>query len=435
MGRKGTTVNFTHARVSNFGCPDGTAEAVLWDSGAAGLGLRARAAGSKTYVFVGRVHGRQFRMTIGSADTWDIQEARAEARRLAVLVDQGVDPREERRARDSEAAQLASRAAAGTVTVGEAWQAYIEDRSGSWSKVHVHDHHQVMTPPGRSSGNSKRGTRAGVLYAIQNAPLSDLTADRLGDWLEAETKLRPTLAARGYRMLRAFLNWCDDHPDYGQVVDAHALLTKRVRRSVPQTRAKADCLQREQLGPWFGAIETLNRMHRSYLQCLLLTGARPNELARLRWADVDFRWAVVTLRDKSEGERRIPLTPHVAGLLQELPRYRRSDDDRPIPWVFASPRTESGRMGEANHAHSRALRDAGLPHLTLHGLRRSFGTLSEWVECPVGVVAQIQGHKPSATAEKHYRVRPLDLLRKWHTSIEAWILEQAANGSDDNVSG
>ena len=43
----------------------------------------------------------------------------------------------------------------------------------------------------------------------------------------------------------------------------------------------------------------------------------------------------------------------------------------------------------------------------------------------MGVVAQIQGHKPSATAEKHYRVRPLDLLRMWHTRIEAWILEQA----------
>ena len=63
--------------------------------------------------------------------------------------------------------------------------------------------------------------------------------------------------------------------------------------------------------------------------------------------------------------------------------------------------------------------------MTLHGLRRSFGTLSEWVECPVGVVAQIQGHKPSAIAEKHYRVRPLDLLRLWHQRIEDWILTEA----------
>ncbi len=41
------------------------------------------------------------------------------------------------------------------------------------------------------------------------------------------------------------------------------------------------------------------------------------------------------------------------------------------------------------------------------------------------MVAQIQGHKPRATAEKHYTVRPLELLALHHERIEAWILEQA----------
>ena len=63
--------------------------------------------------------------------------------------------------------------------------------------------------------------------------------------------------------------------------------------------------------------------------------------------------------------------------------------------------------------------------LTLHGLRRSFSSLTEWLETPAGVVAQIQGHQPSATSEKHYKVRPLELLRVHHEKIEAWILEQA----------
>jgi len=35
------------------------------------------------------------------------------------------------------------------------------------------------------------------------------------------------------------------------------------------------------------------------------------------------------------------------------------------------------------------------------------------------------GHKPSAIAEKHYRARPLDLLRMWHAKIEGNILEAA----------
>ena len=55
----------------------------------------------------------------------------------------------------------------------------------------------------------------------------------------------------------------------------------------------------------------------------------------------------------------------------------------------------------------------------------AFKSLTEWLEIPAGVVAQLMGHKPSATAEKHYTVRPLDLLRVHHEKIEAWILEQA----------
>jgi integrase len=75
--------------------------------------------------------------------------------------------------------------------------------------------------------------------------------------------------------------------------------------------------------------------------------------------------------------------------------------------------------------HNEASAVAGIEGLTLHGLRRSFKSLTEWLEIPAGVVAQIMGHKPSATAEKHYTVRPLDLLRVHHEKIEAWILEQA----------
>jgi integrase len=63
--------------------------------------------------------------------------------------------------------------------------------------------------------------------------------------------------------------------------------------------------------------------------------------------------------------------------------------------------------------------------MTLHGLRRSFATLSEWVETPGGISAQIMGHKPQGVREQNYIRRPLDLLRKWHIKIEEWILNEA----------
>ncbi|MBV2264593.1 MAG: tyrosine-type recombinase/integrase, partial [Thauera sp.] len=206
---------------------------------------------------------------------------------------------------------------------------------------------------------------------------------------------------------------------------------------------KDDCLQREMLRPWFEQVRQLSSATTAaYLQMVLLTGARSNELTGLRWDDVDFRWATLRIGDKVSDARTIPLTPYVAGLLRDLKarndtpptEFRilhgqriRNDLDawEPSPWVFSSPTAASGRLQEPRIAHNRALRDAGLPNITIHGLRRSFGSLSEWCEVPAGIVAQIQGHKPSATAEKHYRVRPIDLLRQWHTKIEAWILSEA----------
>ncbi len=84
---------------------------------------------------------------------------------------------------------------------------------------------------------------------------------------------------------------------------------------------------------------------------------------------------------KIEGERAVQLTAYVCHLLQSLPRRNE--------WLFSSPTSAS---------------------------------LTEWLETPSGVVAQIQCHKPSATAEQHYKLRPLDLLRVHHDRIEAWSL-------------
>jgi len=41
----------------------------------------------------------------------------------------------------------------------------------------------------------------------------------------------------------------------------------------------------------------------------------------------------------------------------------------------------------------------------------------------VGVIAQIQEYKPSATAEKNYTRRPIDMLHMHHAELGAWILE------------
>jgi integrase len=86
----------------------------------------------------------------------------------------------------------------------------------------------------------------------------------------------------------------------------------------------------------------------------------------------------------------------------------------------------SGRLVDPSIAHRQACAAAGLEGLTLHGLRRSFASLCEWLDIPGGVSAQIQGHAPQGVREQNYIRRPLDLLRVHHEKIEAWILNEAS---------
>lgn len=408
----------TAGRIRDFKCGAGVKQAFLWDSDVRQLAVRATAGGSKSFVFQTRQGARSLRLTIGSVETWAIDAARAEARRLQQRVDCGIDPRQERAEQLALTEAKAAAAKRRRTTVGEAWTEYLEDRRPHWSDAHYRDHVRRAQAPGQAYKRGPGETTAGPLYPLMRLPLADLNAAALAQWVQTETAGRATATAQSFRLLRAFLRWVAGRPEVGQLSgDIDDLLPRRVRQEVAPVRARADCLQREQLAPWFAAVRQAEPITSAYLQTLLLTGARPGEPRALRWIDISFQWRFMTIRDKMEGDRTVPLTPHVAALLAALPRRNE--------FVFTSKRAGSGHLEGGAGAHNRALIAAGLPPMTLHGLRRSFGTLSEWCEVPVGVTAQLMGHKPSALAEKHYRRRPLDLLRLWHVRIEGWILEQA----------
>lgn len=425
--------NFTAGRVASFKCEAGKNQSIFWDGKTPGLGLRVTAAGAKSYIFETRLNGKTLRITIGDVRTWAIDAAQEEATSLKAMTDRGDDPRQVKAEKmaATEAKRVVARNAEAPAMV--AWQAYIAARQAKWSASHSRDHATVSKAGGEPRTRGKRKgesdkTQPGALLPLLALPLAQIDADRVRAWLKDEALTRPTHARLAFGLLRAFLNWCADRPEYRAHTHADACASRLSRDELPKKAAKDDCLQREQLPLWFEHVRKLgNPVHSAYLQALLLTGARREELAGLQWADVDFQWKSLTIRDKVEGTRTIPLTPFVASLLNALPRrtMERNGETVSNPWVFSSPTAASGRLMEPRIGHNKALTAAGLPALSLHGLRRSFGTLAEWVEVPAGVVAQIMGHKPSATAEKHYRRRPLDLLRMWHVKIEAWILAEA----------
>ncbi len=395
------------------------AQAFLRDSKAPGLRVRVTNTGAKSFVFEAKLNRQTIRRTIGDVRAWTIEAARQEANRLRVTLDSGTDPREVERQQQAE--QTASKAAAAmqAVTVGEVWTVYLEARKPHWGERHYADHLKLSAAGGEPFKRGTGTTQAGPLASLLALPLRDLTASVIEAWAAREAQTRPTSARLCWRLLKGFLGWCEEQSAYAELMPPkNQAKTKKTRESLGRPGVKSDVLQRGQLAVWFTAVNKIgNPTISAYLQTLLLTGARPGEVMTLRWDDINTQWKGIQIRDKVEGTREIPLTPYVWHLLATLPRRNE--------WIFSSPTSASGYLTEPTHPHTRACKTAGIDGLTLHGLRRSFKSLTEWLEIPAGVVAQLMGHKPSATAEKHYTVRPLELLALHHEKIEAWILEQA----------
>lgn len=443
-------VKFTAGRVAGHECEAGKSQSFLWSIDAPGLGLRAASSGGKSYIFQAKLQRQAIRITIGDPKTWSIAEAETEARRLKILIDGGQDPRQVKAdglaagqaARDARAAESAAKQAQQfreSVTLGDVWPVYVADRSPQWSVLHSRDHMRIMQAGGEPRKRSPKLTEAGPLASLAGVRLVDLTMERIEAWAKVEATKRPTRARLALRLLKACLFWCAAHKDYAGICNANAAQSKKARESLGKPKKKDDVLQREQLPAWFAAVRQIgNPVISAYLQALLLTGGRREELAALKWDDVDFQWNSLKLHDKIEKFRMVPLTPYVAALLKDLKRQndtpptvralRRLDTKgqewKPSKWVFSSPTAASGRLMEPSIAHRKACAVAGLD-VSLHGLRRSFATLSEWTETPAGIAAQIQGHAPQGVREQNYIRRPLDLLRMWHVKIESWILEQA----------
>lgn len=422
----GKRENFTAGRVAEFACPPGKQQAIYWDGKQPGLGLRVTANNARAYVFEAWSQGRTVRVTIGTPAAWTLDAARKEAARLKVLVDGGTNPAEQRREQEqAKAAAIAQQQAQRqreSLTVGDAWAAYVEERRPHWSALHLRDNLRMVQAagvPSKRRGEVGKPCSAAPLAEFMPLPLAKLDAATIEAWAAREGQTRPASARLAWRLLGVFLTWCAEQPQYAGIVQTpNPAKTRRTREALGKPGKKSDVLTREQLPAWFAHVRQIqNPVIACALQVMLLTGARPGEVLSLRWEDVGTQWRSIVIRDKVEGERMIPLTPYVAHLLALLPRRN--------AWVFSSPSSASGRIATPNTPHARACAAAGIEGLTLHGLRRSFSTLTEWLEIPAGVVAQIMGHKPSATAERHYKVRPLDLLRVHHERIEAWILEQA----------
>lgn len=443
--------NLTVGVIERLMCPPGRAQAFLRDAEGNGLRVRVTPNGSKSFVFEQSLNNKTIRRTIGGVSAWSIEGARAEAKRLSVMLDAGTDPRElerQRRAAEAEAAQVAAakkeserlataskQAAekAESLTVAEVWPRYMAEgkpkRRAAWKPRYVLDLNKAASLGGEPKKRGKGTTRPGPLAALMPLALKSIDQDVIAEWFAAEAKAGQAQAVRAVAMFSGFLRWCSTKKDLRALVVRDAARASELGDVLPpKPDARKDAIEQAQLPGWFKGTDKLrSRPAAAYLQALVLTGARREELAGLRWVDVDFQWNKLTLADKVDATRVIPLTPYMAWLLAGLPRATLGKGPKkgePNPYVFSSNMSTSGRLAEPRAPHADVLADAGIPHVSIHGLRRTFSLMGEAAGAPAGAIAQVMGHKPSAVAEG-YRPRSIDALRPYLAQIERFILNTA----------
>ena len=428
-----TTLKFTRANLKGLICREGTKQTLYWDAEEKGLGLRVTK-GKKVFIYEQRLHGKTIRISYKNEQDLDL--ARKWATEQRAEFNDGNDPREILKEKgilgEKRKAQAKAQADREKIFVKQAWDDYIEyqkDRmplkglakGKKWGERHLTDHLNMVQPAGLPHKRGKKVSVQGVLYPLLELKLAEVTPATLKDWLNEERKSRPTNARQGFEKFRTFWNWCAKDALYKAIVNPVVVADDSLLAIIPSRNSKkdGDVLRKNNIADWFSAVQKIsNKIISAYLQCLLVTGARRGELIALKWSDVDFKAKTVWLKDKIKTEGRyIPLNLYMEQLIDSLPRRNE--------YVFSSLEAKDGFITEPRIAHNQAIALAGIPHLSIHGLRRSFASLFIWADQPDGAGARIQGHKAQSIRDKHYLELPIELLAKWLDGYVNWLLNEA----------
>jgi integrase len=175
------------------------------------------------------------------------------------------------------------------------------------------------------------------------------------------------------------------------------------------------------------------------LTLALTTGLRRGEMLALRWADVDLERRTVTIKrtvdyiprygyveneQKTEAGRRVVLLPSFVVEMLKQHRVEQLEarlkaggawEDRDLVFTDLSGGYFNPRYLEK--LMRKVVAEAGLPHITLHGLRHSAATLLLSMGVPLKVIQEILGHSSySITADIYTDVLPSmqrEAMDKW----------------------
>ena len=265
--------------VNKLEIPAGKSELLVFDDALKGFGVRLRLGGKRTWVVQYRIGDKQRRVSLGTTDVIEPDEARRRAKDVLAKVHLGADPQVEKHTSRAQAVR----------TLGSVASEYLS---------------------GHAERNLKPSTIREVRRSLERqwAPLSEVPVHSLsraaisGRLEEIAKESGPLSANRARAYLSALLNWAvmrgwaEDNPaqKVGNVVD-------EVSRDRVLTDDELAAVYRL-AGPGnYGAI----------IRLLILTGQRREEVGGMLWSELDLKqglWSIGRDRTKNGLPHDVPLS-------------------------------------------------------------------------------------------------------------------------------
>jgi integrase len=390
-----------------------------------GLYFIVQASGVKSWAlrYRRKTDGKSIKHTIGSYPMLSLKDARSKATELRAEIERGADPHGDK--------VVARRRA---TEVDDSFQVvvrrYIADmqrrqkRSWEWYARLL-----GLAPNGtpdtlaiiRDGSTDQRGRRRISLVDRWGARrIGDVTDADIIDALDRVSAHAPILANRLHAVLSALFGWAK-----GKRLVASNPCTDldRPAEEHPRDRVLND---KELRKVWLAAGE-LGHPYAGIVRLLILTGQRRNEIADLRWSEIDLEERALHLpaaRTKNARAHDVPLSAQALAIVAGLPRLVDADL---VFTIKRKPITGFSRMKEKLDAAT------GVADWTLHDLRRTVASGLQRLGVRLEVTEAVLNHRSGSTAgivgvyQRHdYAAEKRDALQRWADHVDALVSGKTA---------
>jgi integrase len=350
-----------------------------FDKGFPGLALRISYGGGKSFVFFYRVGGKLRRMTLGTYPAISLAQAREAWRKARQDVAAGRDP-----------AKVFKREASGTnfESVVADWLKRDQAKNKSLSEV-------------------ERVVRRELVPAWGHRAVSEITRRDIRDLLDGiADRGSPIMALRVQAYVHRFFRWC-----VGRDIIAANPASDLPK---PANETKRDrVLSDDELVAVWNAAGKVGWPFGEAIRLLILTGARREEIAQLRWSEI--KGDVIALdgsRTKNGEPHTVPLSLAASTVIQRIPRIAGS----PLAFTTNGHTSISG-WSRAKHQIDSVLQ---IDAWRIHDLRRTVATGLQKLGVALVVIEAVLGHTSGSRSGVVgvYQRHSFDAEKR--AALEAW---------------